>query len=191
MNNLTKNLIFLILLIIFTTGGFFLGKISNQAQLNEYDALKQNINTFFPQPPKEVFNTGGVIKNISNKQITIEINSFPKSNYPWDQQQELTREERIVTISKNTKLIKTTLDPFAQPEFTEEGLPKELQEENFQLSDLKAGDYIQISSIENIKTNKQLTAKDITIQTVVEYTPEEIGFPGLDQVEDLNIPELP
>jgi phage terminase large subunit-like protein len=174
MNKFIKISTYIIILVIFTSLGFFVGKISNQNKLKEYEALKQNIDKFFPQPQKEVYSVGGTVKRVTNGQIILTINSFPKSNYPWNDLQEITQEERIVKISKDTKLTKTVINPFAEPDFTEDGLPKEPEEKTFNLSELKEGNYVQVSSIENIKTNKQITAKEIIFQEVKTPTEEEL-----------------
>jgi len=174
MNKLIKISIYIIILVIFTTLGFFVGKVSNNTKNKEYETLKQNINKVFPQPSQEVYSVSGAVKEISNNQIIITINSFPTSNYPWDEPQEIRREERMVKIPKDTKLKKVIIDPFLEPQFTEDGNLKEEEEKTFKLNELKQGDYIQISSQDNIRTNKQITAKEIIFQFVKTPTEAEL-----------------
>jgi len=197
MDKTVKILIYIVILALFTSLGFFVGKVSDNNKIKEYETLKQNIDKFFPQPPKEVFSFGGAVKKASDTQVIVEINSFPKSNYPWDEPQEIKKEQRIVKITKDTKLKKVVIDPFSEPDFTQDGLPKEPEEKSFKLSELKPGDYIQVKTVENAKANEKVTAKEIIFQFVKSPSEEELRakrpeiFPELENPTPLDLETQP
>jgi len=168
---MTKKIIITIITILIAfTAGYYTGKIGSMNEITKY---KTAIDEMFPEPVSVVFNVNGVIKEISGDSITIEIPAFVQRVLPWEESQELSNEQRVVTITKDTELIK--IDPLIPIEFTEEG--ESIFGESLFLSELKKGYSINVTSDQNIKTNNKFTAT--RIEFILFDSPEDI------QIEDI------
>ena len=150
-------LISLILIAASGFGGYFLGKNS----MKEY---KTAIDEIFPAPLDEIFSIDGTIQEISGDSFKIETSSF----------------ERYIP-GKERKMILLDVETNQDTQITESDLfaTEELQNIEISISELKIGDYITITSEENIKNKNKFTATTITklnrFETFPENLPSEIS----------------
>ena len=124
--------------------------------------------------PEEIFTISGKISAVAQNKITLKAD--PTVTNPLAEQ---APEERTITISQQTKIIKQTNkapDEFAaefekyrqdtanlQPGETPPEPPTAFTTEELKLSDLKNGDNISITSEQNIKIAAQFEAKEIRL----------------------------
>ncbi len=158
-----KTYIIVLIVIISALFGYLLGAFQYKNELNkaktEYSDLKRNLDQFFPQPPKEIFSVSGVVKSVSNGKIYLQINAFPKSSYPWDQRDAVDKkDERVVSVTKDTKMIKRIY--LSEPPLRG---GNGYEDKSLNIEELKEGDVITLKSFENLKENKNVTAKEIMI----------------------------
>ena len=138
--------------------------------------------------PAEIFTLSGKILTITQNKITLKAD--PTVANPLAEQ---APEERTITITPDTKIIKQTAkspDEFAaefekyrkdtanlKPDETPPAPPSAFTTEELKLSDLKAGDNISVTSGQNIKMAAQFTANEILLSV----TPERPAPPAPPQ----------
>lgn len=138
MNKIIFITILLVLIIGSGVGGYLLGK-------------NVTLNSIYPEP-NEVMVIFGQITNIDGNSIIVETSSLER--YIPEQEQKLT--QIIANTNEQTKIFEQS--------FSLENFPTEII---LSFSDLTVGDYVLVSSSENIKGKTQITATEIILQSPV------------------------
>ncbi len=163
-----------------------LGGNQNNSYQAGFDAARAKLEKsgLLRPEPEEIFTISGKISAVAQNKITIKAD--PTVANPLAEQ---APEERTITVSENTKILKQTNkapDEFAAefekyrqstgnlaPNETPPAPPQAFTTEELKLSDLKAGDIISVTSDANIKMTAQFEAKEIRLT----ITPERPAVP--------------
>lgn len=142
--------VFVIFIIIAIAVGFFAGNWwgKNQGITEATQELQPLIDTVFPEPPAYIGNLTGTIKEISGATIAIEINSLD-DYLPHLDGSPIKTETRLVVTTPTTNII--SID-------TRTGNSKKIS-----LQDLKMGESISVSSMENIRDVKKFDATEVRV----------------------------
>jgi len=155
----------LISVIVIGAISFSAGKRSGLRQgrtegVNKITELTKVVDLFVPPMPNEVFLTSGEIKSIDKDIITLEINSLQERMLPGVTPK---KEIKKVIVSSETEIIKIDFSALINPSKSK-GLPSGPQEIKIKLSDLKVGDKISVTAMENIKNKESFNASKIVTQ---------------------------
>ena len=156
-----KLTIIIIFLIIAGVGGYYLGVSDKSGQCaSELSRYQEAVDSFFPPTPEQVFSIDGIIKEIGKDYLIIETPSLSKRILPGE---EPVMEERKITVSENTEIIKRNpmVFEFSEEEGTE--IPV-FKEEKYSFSELKSGDSVIIEAEENIKNESEFPAAKIIMR---------------------------
>lgn len=161
---MSKKIIYLILVLVSLLVGFFVGKISErkiwQAKIiktqKEIEFLESSLEMFYPPLPEEVYSISGKVTEVGDKTISIET-LVRVSQFPLAGGAEIEKQNIKVNITDQTKIIKIEMPVI--PPFSEEEIPEKI----VSFSDIKVGDQISVTSEENIKGEKEITASQIRI----------------------------
>jgi len=156
---------FLIIIIIVGVISFLSGKRSGLHQgraenMDKITELDKVVNFFVPPVPNEIFQTSGEIKSIDKDIITLEIVSLQERRLPGIEPK---KEIKKVITSTDTEIIKIDFSAFTIPSKSKT-LPLGPKEIQLEFSDLKVGDYISVTSLENIKNKESFNASRIVTQ---------------------------
>ncbi len=146
--------IFIILIGLSFLVGWQLGKISERKTLQEdIDFLKSKLEIFYPPLPDEIYGISGKVIEIEDKTILME-SSVSVSQFE-------TEKQNIKVIVTDQTQITLELEPL--PPEPDEELPTEEFEKVVSFSDIKFGNFIYVSSDENIKGKTEIIATKIQI----------------------------
>ncbi|MBI3459043.1 hypothetical protein HY061_02150 [Candidatus Azambacteria bacterium] len=147
--------------------GFSSGKKSGLQQgrnesVNKIAELNKVVSIFVPPMPNEIFQASGEIKLLSTSANTIdlEIISLQERRLPGVEPK---KEIKKVIVSSGTEIIKIDFSNLANPVKSKE-VPPGPKEIKIQFSDLRVGDKISVTSMENIKDKESFKAARIVTQ---------------------------
>ena len=158
--------IFLPLIIISILIGFGIGKISErgawQAKLDqaqkETDWLKSQLETFYPPLPEEIYRLSGTVIEKGDNFLTMEA-QIQVSQFPLPEGKEIKREKIKVKLTEETEISQLKI---AELPPTEERF-EPFEKISLSFEEIEIGDLITVTSEENIKDKKEITAKEIQI----------------------------
>jgi len=159
---MSKKIVYLILILVSLLVGFFVGKISErkiwQAEIiktqKEVEFLESSLETFYPPLPEEIYSISGKVTEVGDETVSIET-LVRVSQFPLPEGAEIEKQNIKVNVTDQTKI--TKFEMLLMPVLPEE----ETSVVNF--SDIKVGDQISVTSEENIKGEKEITASQIEI----------------------------
>lgn len=132
--------------------------VSNQQE--ELDWLKSQLEVFYPPLPEEIYRIFGTVAQIQDDFLVMESN-VRVSQFPLPEGKDIERQNIKVNISGKTEVFRLKL--LSEPLFLE-GQPPELFEKiALSFEEIKIGDPITVITEENIKGEKEITAKEIQI----------------------------
>lgn len=141
-------------LIVGLVVGYLVGAQSGkQSAAGTIKNLESSLNTFVPSLPDTVNVIGGKITAVNGGSFTIEIPSFT-DRYPQPGKPVAT-ETRAIRITADTKITDTSYNP----KTFKNGLP---QTKAITAADLKTGDVVSVTVLENARTEQMLTATAVS-----------------------------
>ncbi len=146
-----------LLIIVSLLIGFGIGKISEkgiwQAKLaqvqEEIDWLKSQLETFYPPLPEETYGLSGVVTEVGDKFLGMGA-QIRVSQFPLPEGKEFEIQNIKVNITEGTEIFQHVYEPSFEKVF-------------LSFEDIKTGDRIIVTSEENIKDKKEITATQIQI----------------------------
>ena len=128
-----------------------------QQKQEELKALQSAVEFFYPPLPEKIYSLSGTVTEIQDKTIFLEA-FFQVSQFPLPEGAELEKQNIKVVVTEQTKI--TELEVDLVPLLPEE---EPLPEKTLSFEDIKTGDRIAVSSEENIKGKKEITASQIQV----------------------------
>lgn len=163
--------VLVIVVLVFFLVGFQIGKSTErelrQAELTNELAKKQEeikflqskLEMFYPSLPEEIYSLSGKVTEIKDKTIIMET-SVQVNRLPLPGGKEIEKQNIKVVVDDQTNItgFKTGIPlPLPLPE------EKPRSEKTLIFSDIKIGDNILVTSTENIKGKKEITASQIKV----------------------------
>jgi hypothetical protein len=152
-NSKILGLVLVVILVVFGSYRFGL-KNGVESGKKEIAELNQALGIFIPPTPTEVRSVSGEIKEITSKNIILEINFLGKRNLPG---QKIVKEIVNALIDEKTIIEQVTTPDIGKLIAKGNGLENlsfESKIKKIQLTDLKVGDTINVSTQDNIKEKK-------------------------------------
>lgn len=170
-NKLISVIVVTIFLMVFSYQVGFRSGEKNGKEIAKRDSeaeimkLNKALDIFSPPQPAEIFSVFGEIKAIEDNGISLEINSLTERRLPIPGEEQK-KELRKVIVNDETQIIKIDFNSIARPVPPKPGepfTPPQPKEIRLKITDLKIGDRVNVTALENIKVKTEFVASKIQL----------------------------
>jgi len=128
----------------------------------ELDHLKSELAMFYPPLPEEIYNVSGTVTEVGDRFLVMEA-QVRVSQFPLPEGKEFERQNIKVNVTDETEIFQLEIVELLLPEEPGEELPEPFKKVILGFEDIEIGEYITVTSGENIKGKTEVTASQIEL----------------------------